>query len=205
MSAASPLCAGLAVVALIACGAPQEPPLWTRPGLETSVRPEMGPPQPGDAAPAFTLPALDGAPVRLQDLRGSWLLVHFTASWCPFCDAEVEHLGKIADAYADRRVRVVLVDVQESEDHWHEYARAKVSPRIVALWDADGSVAARYAPPGAQPSFDERAQVLLDATLIVDPAGTIRLFVLANSKEFDPTFSAVLRELDRMLQTSGVS
>jgi hypothetical protein len=45
----------------------------------------------------------------------------------------------------------------------------------------------------------DRAQVLFDATLVVDPAGVIRLFLLPDSAHFDPTFGGVRRELDRML------
>ena len=183
-----------------ACGgAPQTPPTWTRPGLESAVRPEMGPPQPGDIAPDFELPRLDGTPQRLSALRGSWVLLHFTASWCPFCDAEVAHLGDGAAAYAERGVKVVLVDVKEEQAHWQQYARARVAARVIALWDGDGAAAARFAPPGALPSFDDRSQVVLDGTLVIDPQGRIRLFLLANSKRFDPSFVAVRRELDALL------
>lgn len=159
----------------------------------------MGPPQPGDSAPDFELPRLDGTLQRLTALRGAWVLLHFTASWCPFCDAEVEHLGEVAGAYAGRGVKVVLVDVKEEQAHWQQYARAHVDARVIALWDGDGAVAARYAPPGALPSFDDRSQVVLDGTLVIDPQGRIRLFLLANSRHFDPTFAAVRRELDALL------
>jgi DsbC/DsbD-like thiol-disulfide interchange protein len=40
---------------------------------------------------------------------------------------------------------------------------------------------------------------VLDATLIVDPSGVIRLFLLPDSAHFDPTFGAVRAELDRMV------
>jgi DsbC/DsbD-like thiol-disulfide interchange protein len=58
---------------------------------------------------------------------------------------------------------------------------------------------ARFAPPRAQPSFDDRAQAVLDATLIVDPAGVIRLFLLPDSAHFDPTFGAVRAEVERLV------
>lgn len=185
--------------ALVAAACASDPATWTRPGLGGAVRPEMGHPQPGDRAPLFELPATDGALFRLADARGSWVLLHFTASWCPFCDSEVEHLGEVASAYAGRGLRVVLVDVQEEQDHWLEYARANVAANVVALWDGSGEVARRYAPPRAQPSFEDRAQAVFDSTLILDPEGRIRLFLLPDSAHFDPTFGAVRRELDAML------
>jgi peroxiredoxin len=165
----------------------------------------MGHPQPGDAAPDFELPTRNGGTFRSQELRGSWVVLHFTASWCPYCDAEVEHLGKLAADYASRDVRVVLVDIKEDEARWTEYANAHVSASVIALRDATGEWAKRYAPPHAQPSFDDRAQVMLDTTLILDPKGEIRLFLMPDSKHFDPTFRAVRAELDRLLLEAPLS
>jgi peroxiredoxin len=199
-----PSFAGVATAALlVACGAgAHELPMWERPGLLGAVRPEMGPPQPGQLAPNFELPTLDGPAFRLQDARGSWVVLHFTASWCPFCDAEVEQLGKVAQTYADRNVKVVLVDVQEEQAHFTQYARAHVAGAVIALWDGSGDAARRYAPTHLQPAIEDRAQVVFDSTVIVDPKGRIRMFVLPDSKHFDPTFAAVRRELDAML-TAG--
>jgi peroxiredoxin len=194
----------LSLLALAACASSSatmhaEGPLWERPGLGGAVRPEMGAPQPGMMAPDFELSGQDGATTRLASLRGGWVVLHFTASWCPYCDAEVEHLGEMARDYAPSGVRVVLVDVEDPEPVWSAYAAAHVAPEILALHDASGAAAASYAPPGAQPSFVDRAQVALDATLLVDPAGAIRLFLLPDSAHFDPTFRAVRAELDRLL------
>src|SRR5580700_10055510 len=40
---------------------------------------------------------------------------------------------------------------------------------------------------------------MLDTTLILDPKGEIRLFLMPDSKHYDPTFKAVRAELDRFL------
>jgi peroxiredoxin len=193
----------LAAVAMLvgACGgaAVTVPPTWERPGLGGAVRPEMGSPQPGEAAPELALPDLDGRVVSLSSLRGRWIVVHFTATWCPFCDREVEYLGAVADALAPRGVKTVIVDVEENADIWHEYASKHVAPSVLALHDASGAGAASFAPPRAQPSFDDRAQAVLDATLVVDPAGVIRLFLLPDSAHFDPTFRALRAEVERLV------
>lgn len=194
----------LALCCTLGCGAAAAPaaettPAPAQPALHGAVTTDMGPPQPGDAAPELQLPAPDGSQFALSAQRGHWVLLHFTASWCPFCDAEVEHLGEIAEGYAARDVRVVLVDLEEEEAHWNEYRDAHVSKVVTSLRDADGAMSRRFAPPRAQPSFDDRAQVMLAGTLIIDPDGVIRLFVLPDSKHFDPTFAAERAELDRML------
>jgi peroxiredoxin len=180
-------------------------PLWERPGLGGAVRPEMGSPQPGDAAPDFELPALSGGVVRLSSLRGSWVVVHFTATWCPYCDAEIAHLGELAVDYAARNVKVIVVGLQEDPGVWAAYARERVAPSLVALEDRTGVDAARFAPPRAQPSFSDRAQVLFDATLVVDPAGILRVFLLPDTAHFDPTFGGVRAELDRQLQSPAAA
>jgi peroxiredoxin len=180
-------------------GGAKEVPLWEQPGLYGAVRPEMGSPQPGDLAPAFDLPIDGGGTFRGASLRGTWTLLHFTASWCPYCDAEVEHLGALATEYGPRGVKVVLIDVEEGAERWTSYATSHVAKSVIALRDGSGDVARRFAPPHAQPSFTDRAQVALDATLILDPEWKIRLFLFPDSKHFDPSFASVKRVLDRLL------
>jgi peroxiredoxin len=159
----------------------------------------MGSPQPGEVAPELALPDLEGHPVSLASMRGSWVVVHFTATWCPFCDSEVEHLGVLADTMAPRGVKTVIIDVEEDARVWNDYAGKHVAPSVVALHDASGAATARFAPARAQPSFVDRAQAVLDATLILDPAGVIRLFLLPDSAHFDPTFGAVRAELEHLV------
>jgi peroxiredoxin len=159
----------------------------------------MGKPQPGDRAPDFQLPVAGGGNLRLGSLRGAWVVMHFTATWCPFCDAEVEHLGELAESYAARGVQVLLVDVKEDVEHFRSYAEQRVPASVIPLYDASGEMAVRYAPPGAQPSFTDRAQVMFDSTVVVDPDGVVRLFLFPDSAHFDPTFRGVRSELDRLV------
>jgi peroxiredoxin len=177
------------------------PPLWTRPGFEGAVRPEMGPPQPGDVAPDFELP-ITGTSEKLQlaALRGHWVVVHFTTTWCPFCDEEVEHLDQLAADYAARNVRALLIDVLEDPAHWQSYLQGRLpQDKAVPLSDVDGAVARRYAPKNFAHAFTERAHVVLASTLIVDPEGKIQLFLIPDSARFDPTLAAVRTRLDELL------
>lgn len=194
----------LLVLALIGCGgsAASAPPLWTRPGFEGAVRPEMGPPQPGDAAPEIDLPIAgsDTDRYRLSARRGRWVVVHFTTTWCPFCDEEVEHLDRLAADYASRNVDTLLIDVLEERDRWRTYLEGRLpAGKLWALSDVDGGVARRYAPPRVAGAFEERAHVVLASTLVIDPDGIVRLFLLADSERFDPTFAAVRERLDELL------
>ena len=184
-----------ALVLALLCACSGAVPTWEQPGLGGAVRPEMGGPQPGTMAPDFDL---DGT--KLSSLRGSWVVVHFTATWCPYCDSEVAHLGDLAGP----TVKVVLVDEKETEAVWRPYADKHVPKNVIAVRDGDGKAALAYAPPHAQMSFADRSQVVLDSTLVIDPEGVIRLFLLPDSAHFDPTFKAVHRELDRFVANDVV-
>ncbi len=181
----------LATVLATGCGAAVPRPA-------SSVLPEWGPPQPGDVAPDLSLPSLRGGTVTLSSLRGHWVLVHFTASWCPFCDAEVAHLDEIAASRAKNGLAVLLVDEREPLERWTSYAQGKVSPPVEALYDRTGAAALPFAPPPAHPEFNERADAMFDSTLLIDPKGVIRMFLMPDSAHFDPTFPDIRAELARV-------
>lgn len=113
--------------------------------------------------PALSWEHPDGRSGSLSDLRGRPTLVHFWASWCPACRAE---LPSLLD-YADRApVEVVAVSL---DDRWPailplvpdtratvvrtgsaEAARAFGTQSVPETWlvDADGTVRARLSGPG---------------------------------------------------------
>jgi cytochrome c biogenesis protein CcmG/thiol:disulfide interchange protein DsbE len=72
-------------------------------------------PYPENAAPDFTLPALDGAPLTLSTLRGKPVIINFWATWCPPCRRELPALQAAFETYQDQ-IGFVAVDVKESPD-----------------------------------------------------------------------------------------
>lgn len=56
----------------------------------------------------FTLPDLNGRPVRLADFRGQWVIVNFWATWCTPCLLEMPELESFHQA---QRGRVVVIGV----------------------------------------------------------------------------------------------
>jgi len=68
----------------------------------------------GDEAPDFEMPLTDGSTVKLSDLRGSVVMLQFTASWCGVCRKEMPHIEKkIWQAYKDKGLKVFGVDRDE--------------------------------------------------------------------------------------------
>jgi peroxiredoxin len=57
----------------------------------------------------------DGGDVELQPIEGQVLLLHFWATWCPTCIEDIRHLENAATECSNETVRVVLVNVGESD------------------------------------------------------------------------------------------
>lgn len=164
---------------------------------------DSGSPRPGEQAPEFSLPTSEASEpaVTLASLRGSVVLLHFTASWCPYCREEIDALGSIARDTAARDVRVLLVDVAEPAERVEELRR-QTAPEVTVLADRDGTVAARYAPEHAAPAL-ERAEVMLAGSILIDRQGRITALWLPDSRDFDPSLSDVRARLARLLDEQG--
>ena len=91
------------------------------PGLEVgNLAPELE----GDGPEGrVQLTDLDGAPVRLGDLRGKAVWVNFWASWCPPCQFETPTIRALDEKYRDRGLVIVAVQVQQTVDAGRDYAR----------------------------------------------------------------------------------
>jgi len=70
----------------------------------------------------FQLTDLEGRPIRLADLRGRVVWLNFWASWCPPCQSETPLLRKMDQAYRDRGLVLVGVQVQQTVDDGQRYA-----------------------------------------------------------------------------------
>jgi len=89
--------------------------------ISTISAPEVGHP-----APDFTLPTLNGADVRLADLRGKPVILNFWATWCPPCRREMPALEVIWQQHNRGDVMVLGVDQGESVGVVSEYVRQNV-------------------------------------------------------------------------------
>lgn len=89
--------------------------------LGIAVVNQEGKPVPGDKAPAFSAPLLEGtgsvlddsASLSLDDLKGKPVVLNFWASWCPPCKDEAPLLKKAYEEYGDR-VTFVGVDIRDA-------------------------------------------------------------------------------------------
>ena len=69
----------------------------------------------GSEAPSFTLFSATGGKVSLSDYRGKTVLLEFSTTWCPHCQAEAPHLKGLMQSLPAARFAMVRVNA-DSED-----------------------------------------------------------------------------------------
>jgi len=105
---------------------------------------------PGEASPPsnFTLPALDGQPVSLNQYLGkkSVLLV-FWATWCPECKAAIPEINSLHGGPLSDKLQVLGLDFRESREKVSSIVKAR-DIRYPVLLDEKGKVARDYGVVG---------------------------------------------------------
>jgi hypothetical protein len=129
---------------------------------------------PGSEAPGFDLPATDGSRVRLRDLRGTPVLVHFVSYTCPVTRGGVRTMRELHRLYGDglRFVEIVVRQAHPGERHGayrsfdrkaeeaRAYAAEEHIPWSVAIDDVDATVQRAYGG-------------LASAAYLIDARGTV--------------------------------
>jgi peroxiredoxin len=68
----------------------------------------------GDSAPDFSMKLTTGETLKLSELKGSIVILQFTASWCSVCRLEMPHLEKdIWKKYKEKNVVLIGIDRDE--------------------------------------------------------------------------------------------
>ena len=65
--------------------------------------------------PAFTLTMADGSQINTNDLIGKPYILHFWATWCPYCKKLQPGLDKIHQQYQQYGLQVIAVSFREDE------------------------------------------------------------------------------------------
>ena len=66
-------------------------------------------------APDWTLQDSKGEDVSLKDYKGKVLILHFWATWCPYCKRVQPGLDKLYKEYKDQGVELVAISFAEDE------------------------------------------------------------------------------------------
>lgn len=73
-------------------------------------------PREGFLAPEFALDRLDGESMALSEARGKVVVVNLWASWCPPCRAEMPALERLYEAYRDKGLEVLAVNMTAQDN-----------------------------------------------------------------------------------------
>ena len=89
--------------------------------------------------PLFTLTSLAGEPSDLAQVRAGAVLVHFFATWCETCRAELAALRQLDDRLHDRSVTIIGVDTGEVAVRVRRFFAGQ-SPPFLILLDGEAAV-----------------------------------------------------------------
>ncbi|MDX1453544.1 MAG: TlpA disulfide reductase family protein [Oleiphilaceae bacterium] len=94
-------------------------------------------------APDFTLKSKSGENIRLEDLRGTVVMLNFWASWCGPCRQEMPHMNDIFKKYEKFGFTVLAVSVDENPEDANRFLDA-VPVDFPILYDTDSRVSQLY-------------------------------------------------------------
>jgi peroxiredoxin Q/BCP len=128
--------------------------------------------QPGDTAPAFTLPDADGKPVSLADHAGRKVIVYFyPAALTPGCTKQAcdftDNLDLLTEAGYD------VIGVSPDQPAKLAKFRDKKNLRVTLVGDPDKEVLNAYGAFGEKSMYGRKITGVIRSTVIVDEQGKV--------------------------------
>ena len=71
--------------------------------------------QVGELAPKFELTKTNGEKVSLENLKGNPAVLVFWSAYCVSCEEEAPHINKLARDFESKNVKVIGINIGESE------------------------------------------------------------------------------------------
>ncbi|GGZ79964.1 thioredoxin-dependent thiol peroxidase [Streptomyces echinoruber] len=128
--------------------------------------------QPGDPAPAFTLPDADGREVSLADHRGRKVIVYFyPAALTPGCTKQAcdftDNLELLTGAGYD------VIGISPDKPEKLAKFRDKESLKVTLLSDPDKKVLEAYGAYGEKKLYGKTVVGVIRSTVVVDEEGRV--------------------------------
>jgi thioredoxin-dependent peroxiredoxin len=128
--------------------------------------------EPGEPAPAFTLPDQDGTDVALDDFAGGRVVVYFyPADDTPGCTKEACQFNDNLAAFGAAGVPVLGISPDGSAKH--QRFREKYGLRFSLLSDPDHAVMERYGAWGDKTMYGRKVTGVIRSTFLVGADGRI--------------------------------
>ena len=128
--------------------------------------------QPGDVAPAFTLPDADGNEVSLADHKGRKVIVYFyPAALTPGCTTQACDFRDNLASLASAGYQVVGISPDKPEKL--AKFREKENLKITLLADTDKQVLEAYAAFGEKKNYGKTYMGIERSTFVIDADGKL--------------------------------
>ena len=128
--------------------------------------------EPGDRAPAFTLPDQDGKKFKLTDLKGETVVVYFyPRAETPGCTTQACGIRDRGDEYRELGARVLGISPDEPEAIRKFADNQKLDFTLLA--DPDHRVAEKYGAWGERSMYGKKYMGIERSTFVVGRDGTI--------------------------------
>jgi len=106
--------------------------------LCTTAGPVLGKTKPREPAPRFSATTTRGEKFNNASLKGKVVLLEFWTTWCGFCLQEAGFVDRINDAYANKGLVILAINVGESRKTVKKYLEQHPrSTRIVYMDDTN--------------------------------------------------------------------
>lgn len=120
-------------------------------------------------APAFTLKTEAGETVSLSDYKGKPLILHFWATWCPYCKKLQPGLDRLHTQYKGQELEVLGISWWEDEGATPQAVLEKRGIKFKTVVNGD-DVSKLYGVKGTPTTFFiNRKGEVINVTRISDP------------------------------------
>ncbi len=140
-----------------------------------------------ETAPDATLTLLSGQEIPLKSLRGEVVILDFWAVWCKPCHELMPVMMKLKKTYRGKPVRILAVDVGDSESKVKAFLKKKGWEIDVAM-DSKANLAQKF---GAN---------ALPMTVVIAPDGSIHSTHFGYSGQEEKLLS---EEIEELLKQAG--
>ena len=151
--------------------------------------------EPGDKAPAFTLPDQDGNKVKLSDFKGQTVVLYFyPRADTPGCTTQACGVRDRSADYEAAGARVI--GISPDEVGAIDKFAGKYDLGFTLLADADHAVAEKYGAWVEKSMYGRKYMGVARATFIIGPKGKIaKVFPKVQPKKHDDIVLKALAEL----------
>jgi peroxiredoxin len=104
-------------------------------------------------APDFTLPDVEGRPVRLRELRGKLVLLNFWATWCPPCRLEMPSMERLYQTFKQTDFAMLAVSIDRQGVQVVKPFMEELKLTFPALLDSKMEIARQYGLRGLPTTY----------------------------------------------------